>query len=167
MSDEMLEHFHRMRIILKPVVDFNSKFKGDKMELVVERVSQTGNNAGRGLKSGGKWYSAGKSLKGDFKHLHPGDAIEAEVTGDFINGYKLVSNAAPSAPHTQEKGQAPSNPAPTNKDGQISRGASLKAVLGSLYANSLVKDMGEDEAVAKLISISEKFAQYMRDGVKA
>jgi hypothetical protein len=139
------------------------------MELVVEIISKTGANAGRGLKSGGKWYTAGKRMAGDFKTLHGGDVIEADVNGDFINSYKLAgpSAAAPASQASPATSGAPAKtPYESNKDGQISRGASLKAVIESPYFCGLVKDMGEDEAIAKLIQVSEKFAQYMREGVK-
>jgi hypothetical protein len=146
--------------------------RGKNMELVVERISQTGKSAGRGLKAGGVWYSAGKFMKGDFTALHPGDVIQVEANGTFINGYKLVSNASQPTGGGEARPSAASNQAQatnqgqaSSKDLQISRGAALKAILESPFYMNIVKDMGKDEAEAELMNATERWAKYMREGV--
>lgn len=151
------------------------------MELVVECISKTGKNAGRGLKAGGQWYTAGKRMSGDFTSLHNGDAIEVDANGDFINSWKLVNaseyHATATKPSqtggstatvvaTQEKSVITKDAYTTNKDATIARAVAFKSVVDSPYFNESIKDMGEDEAVAKIISVSEKFVTYLKEGTK-
>lgn len=127
------------------------------MELVVKAISKTGKNAGKGLLAAdGKWYNAGKGVR-DFTSLNPGDVIDAEVSDNFINAFGITTSGSP-------KGKTNTAPVSSDRDGQISRGAALKAVLESPYYMEAVKDMGVDEANAFLTTQAEYWAKYMREG---
>lgn len=130
------------------------------MELVVKAISKTGKNAGKGLlASDGKWYNAGKGVR-DFTDLNPGDVIDAEVSDNFINAFGITGAKAKPAAKTTSTGGSFSS----DRDGQISRGAAMKAVIESPYYNKHVEGMGVDEANAFLVTQAEMWAKYMREG---